>query len=321
MIKKYPITKTEAGERLDLFLQKKIVDFSRNQIQEAIKKEKILLNNLPSKSATKLKTGDSVSVDFEYFEELSKPMPLIAEKIPLTVLFEDNFILVIDKPTGMVVHPANGNLSGTLVNALLEYDPKISCSINDNSKLAKMRPGIVHRLDKDTSGVIIVAKNSKSLSSLSKQLSSKKIIKNYTALVFGNTPKSGKIESYLGRDKKNRKKIGILNEANGKLAITKYQKIKKINFAGEEFSLLLIEIPTGRTHQIRVQMKEIGYPVIGDQTYFTKDSKKISDQISIKRQLLHACKIKFHHPQNDKILEIESSLPADFQKVIKLLTS
>ncbi|MEI8061070.1 MAG: RluA family pseudouridine synthase [Candidatus Berkelbacteria bacterium] len=316
MIKKIIVSKNEAGERLDIFLQKKLVDFSRSQIQEAIKNGQILVNGLSSKASLKIGDEDIIEINFDFFENLSKPAELIGEKIPLDVLFEDENIIVINKPSGMVVHPAHGNLTGTLVNALLDYAPEIISSKNDDSAYAAVRPGIVHRLDKDTSGIIIVAKNAKSLSSLSKQMHSKNINKTYTALVYGDAAKSGEIKSYLGRDKIDRKKMAVQDEANGKLAITKYSKIQKYIYGKAELSLMKIEIPTGRTHQIRVQMKSIGLPVIGDQTYFSKESKKISDELGIKRQLLHASKIVFHHPVNNKEIQIDSTLPTDFQAIL-----
>lgn len=320
MIKKYRVSKNEIGERLDIFIQKKIFTFSRNQIQEGIKSGKILLNGASIKSSHKLRDGDLISVDYNYFVNLSKPMELIAEKIPLKVLFEDQYILVIDKPADMVVHPADGNLTGTLVNALLEYSPEIISSKNDNSVHASVRPGIVHRLDKDTSGIIIVAKNSKSLSSLSRQLAAKNIKKTYSVLVYGETAKSGEVKSFLGRAKNDRKKIAVLDKSKGKLAITKYKKIDEYLLGKDKLSLLSIEIPTGRTHQIRVQLTSIGHPIIGDQTYFSKESKHFSDQIGAKRQMLHASKIEFHHPINNKIISIESKLPADFQLILNKLS-
>ena len=319
MIKKIQVNKTEIGERLDIFLQKKVGDFSRNQIQEAIKNGAILVNGIAEKSSYKTRQDDKISLDAKYFTVLSKPVELIDEKIALKVLFEDEYILVIDKSAGMVVHPAHGNFSGTLVNALLDYTPEIVKSRMDNSAYASTRPGIVHRLDKDTSGIIVVAKNPQSLSQLSKQLSEKQIEKNYIALVFGDTAKSGEIKSYLGRDNNNRKKITVTNAISGKLAVTKFLKIQKYTFNSNELSLLSITIPTGRTHQIRVQMKSIGHPIIGDQTYFTKDSKNLSDIIGLKRQFLHANKIKFSHPTNHKSMEIESELPADLQSIIDKL--
>jgi len=319
MIKKIIVEKSEVGERLDVLLQHKISDFSRNHIQDAINNDSILINGNPGKPSYKVKVADEISVNNKFFDDLSKPIELIGEKIPIEVLFEDESILVVNKPSGMVVHPAHGNLSGTLVNALLDYHPEVITSIADDSEYAKIRPGIVHRLDKDTSGVIIVAKNAKSLSSLSKQLANKTIKKTYLALIFGNTAKSGEVKSYLGRDKENRKKIGVTDKDQGKLAITKYKKIQEFHLGKNILSLLEIIIPTGRTHQIRVQMKSIGFPVIGDQTYFSKDSKRISDQIGIKRQLLHASKIVFYHPNNNKIITVESKLPADFQNVLDII--
>jgi len=307
----------EAGERLDIFLEKKLSVFSRNQIQKAIEKQKIYLNNNLAKPSYKVKKGDKVTYDEQYFVDLGKPMELIAEKIPLTFLYEDENILVVDKPAGMVVHPANGNKTKTLVNALLNYEPEIINAKTNSSNDSSQRPGIVHRLDKDTSGIIIIAKNSNTLTQLSSQLQRRKIKKNYMALVFGEAPASGTIQSNIGRDKYERKKMNIVEAPNGKVAITKYKTMRKIVFRNSSLSLLSIEIPTGRTHQIRVQLKSIGLPIIGDQTYFSKESKNFSDKLKIKRQLLHANKISFTNPKDSKILEIESKLPDDFQTTLE----
>jgi 23S rRNA pseudouridine1911/1915/1917 synthase len=307
---------SEKGERLDIFLEKKLSVFSRNQIQKAIEMQKIYLNDHLVKPSLKVKKGDKISFEENYFADLGKPMKLTAEKIPLTVLYEDGNILVVNKPAGMVVHPASGNTTGTLVNALLSYDPNIIKAKSNSSNNSSNRPGIVHRLDKDTSGIIIIAKNSNTLSQLSSQLQRKEIKKNYTALVFGEAPSNGVIETNIGRDKNERKKMAIVNGPNGKLAITKYKRIRKIIFKSKLLTLLSIEIPTGRTHQIRVQLKSIGLPIIGDQTYFSKDSKNLSDELKIKRQLLHASKISFTNPKDSKIIEIESKLPNDFQTTL-----
>lgn len=318
MINKIQVSASEVGERVDIFLAKKFPEFSRSQIQQGIDVYKILANKKIIKSSYKLKEDDKVEIDTTFLAELNKPIELNAEDIPLKILYEDKDLIAVDKLAGIVVHPAQGNTSGTLVNALLNYNPKIINAKADDSGYAATRPGIVHRLDKDTSGIIIVAKNSKTLSALSKLWQSGKVEKYYTALVLGQINDSGEIRTDIGRNKTERKKMAVAD--GGKPALTKYSKTGEYHFNKSTLSQVLVRIITGRTHQIRVHMKYIGHPVIGDQTYCTKDSKRISDILGAKRQMLHASKIVFKLPANKKRIEVVSNLPDDFQSVIDKLS-
>jgi len=318
MIHKIQVSASEAGERIDVFLTKKFPEFSRSHIQQGIGEKKILVNKKKIKPSYKLREEDKVEIDTKFLAGLNKPIELKAEDIPIKILFEDKDLIAVDKPAGIVVHPAQGNTSGTLVNAILNYNPEIINAKADDSGYAATRPGIVHRLDKDTSGIIIVAKNSKTLSALSKLWQSGKVEKYYTALVLGQINDSGEIRTDIGRNKAERKKMAVAD--SGKPAVTKYSKTGEFHFNQSDLSQVLVRIITGRTHQIRVHMKYIGHPVIGDQTYYTKESCRISDILGAKRQMLHASRIVFKLPVNKKRIEVASNLPDDFQSVITRLS-
>jgi len=321
---KFKISNSEAGKRVDLFLAKKMTEISRGQIQQAIQKSAITINGKSIKSSYKLRESNTIFVDKKYFSDKNQSKKLLPEKIPLDVIYENKDLLVINKPAGLIVHPAAGNSSGTLVNAILNYDPKIASAVHNKSdQLSLVRPGIIHRLDKDTSGVLLVAKNKKALTSLSKQLQNKMIKKRYLALVFGWPPESGSIKSYLARGKKNRKIVIEVKNREGKEAISNY-KIKKYLLTADgknHLALVEVEIPTGRTHQIRVQFKSIGYPIIGDQVYNTKESKRLSDVLGAKRQMLHAYSVEFISPGENKSKTINTKLAKDFQQIQAKLKS
>jgi len=318
---KFKVSNSEVGERIDLFLTKELPKFSRSQIQKAIDNGKILVDGRGIKSSYKVRYGNTIFVDKNYIENLGKPPELLAEKIPLEILHENKDLLVINKPAGLVVHPAAGNWSGTLVNAILNYDPKILNAIGEKSRMSQLRPGIIHRLDKDTTGVIIIAKNKTVLSSLSKQLRTREVKKKYEALVYGWPPESETIKSYLSRDKKNRKIVVEVEKDEGKEAISNYKVEKYLTSVNgkNHVSLLEIEIPTGRTHQIRVQFLGIGYPVVGDPIYNTKESKKLSMILGAKRQMLHAASIEFALPGKNKLVAISAPLPKDFRDILDKL--
>jgi len=320
MIKKITIENEQARERLDVFICKKYPEISRNQIQKAIDDQNIKVNGNVAKPGLKLKTGDSLEINELFILELDKSIELIAENIPLKIIYEDDNLIAVDKPAGLVVHPAHGNLTGTLVNALISHEPGITRVVDTNSSGSNVRPGIVHRLDKDTSGIILVAKNKKTLSFLSTQLQSKKIIKTYLALVYGNTENVGSIEGYIGRDKNNRKRMAETDSQHGKLALTNFKTIKRYKFTNRDLSLLEINIPTGRTHQIRLQMKSIGFPIIGDQTYYTKESKNLSSLLHAIRQMLHAWKIEFYLPESGDRIKLQSDTPDDMSQVLNTLS-
>ena len=318
----FNISKNEAGERIDLFLAGKIPEYSRAQIQQAIVSKAVKINNRSIKSSYILRTSNKIIVEEKFLKNLNKPLKLRSEKIPLKVIFEDKDILVIDKPPKLVTHPGAGNKSGTVVNALLNYIPEIKNVVHEKSdQFSLLRPGIVHRLDKDTSGLLVIAKNRQALSFLSGELQKKQFNKYYLALVYGWLPENGKIESYLARDKKNRKKIIEVEKELGKNAILNYKVIKYLEIPDGKYHLTLVEVEilTGRTHQIRVQLKGIGSPLLGDQIYSSKESRTLSKKIAAKRQLLHAARIKFRLPSTKEILELSSSLPKDFQKILDKL--
>lgn len=316
MKKTFEILENETGERADLFLVKIFPDFTRSQIQKLFSLSKVLINSKETKPSQKLKKGDVVDIDSDFLKKMADE-PLFeakAEKINLNILYENDDLLVVEKPAGMVVHPAYGNTSGTLVNALLSHDPQIANALIDENQYSKSRPGIVHRLDKDTSGVVIVAKNLKALSSLGKQIKNHTVKKIYYALVLGWADEKGQISVAIKRDPKYRKIMAVAED--GKEAITKYTTEKYFSYKNEKLSLVRCELVTGRTHQIRLHMKHIGHPIIGDQTYNSKKSLQISSSLNLERQFLHASEITFHNPSDNKIIFVKSELPNDLTNVL-----
>ena len=286
----------DKGTRLDQYLVKQL-DLTRTRVQNLIKENNIKVNNEKTKVAYKIEPNDSVRV---YIPEVVEK-DIEAEDIKLDIVYQDGDIAIINKYSGMVVHPAHGHYSGTLVNAIL-FQIKDLSGIN-----GEMRPGIVHRLDKDTSGLIIVAKNDKAHTKLTEMFKNKEIKKTYLAIVKGKVSKeTGRIETNIGRDEKDRKKMSVSrDEKKGKLAITTYKVID----SNERYSLLDVNIETGRTHQIRVHMKHIGYPILGDIVYGRPDNK-------IMRQMLHAYKLEFKHPITSEEMVLEAQLPKDFVEAL-----
>ena len=286
----------ETGERIDSFLSGK-TDFTRTRIQQLIKDRNITVNRKPTKSSYKIEENDEIAIEVPEVETTEiKP-----ENIKIDIVYEDSDIAVINKQAGMVVHPAHGHYFGTLVNALL-YHIKDLSGIN-----GEIRPGIVHRLDKDTSGLIVIAKNDKVHAALTEMFQEKKIRKTYLAILKGKLNKSeGKIVTQIGRDKNDRKKMTVIDDASkGKNAITNYRVISQNNL----FTLVKVNIETGRTHQIRVHMRHLGYPILGDSVYGRKDNEK--------RQMLHAYKLEFIHPVTGRQMEFIGEIPEDFQKALK----
>jgi len=286
----------ETGERIDSFLSGK-TDFTRTRIQQLIKDRNITVNGKPTKSSYKIEENDEITIEVPEVETTEiKP-----ENIKIDIVYEDSDIAVINKQAGLVVHPAHGHYSGTLVNALL-YHIKDLSGIN-----GEIRPGIVHRLDKDTSGLIVIAKNDKVHAALTEMFQEKKIRKTYLAILKGKLNKSeGKIVTQIGRDKNDRKKMTVIDDATkGKNAITNYRVISQNNL----FTLVKVNIETGRTHQIRVHMRYLGYPILGDSVYGRKDNEK--------RQMLHAYKLEFIHPVTGRQMEFIGEIPEDFQKALK----
>ncbi len=288
--------KEDIGKRLDVFLYEELEEYSRNYIQNLTEKKCIEIENSTKlKNSYKIKGNEKIFVSIPETEELK----IEAQNIPINVVYEDSDIIVVNKSYNMVVHPAPGNYSGTLVNALL-YHIKDLSSINGVA-----RPGIVHRLDKDTSGLIIVAKNDNAHRALTDMFKEKKIKKTYIALVEGRVKKEkGHIETLMGRSNSDRKKMAVVG-SNGKIAITNYELIQ----CNEKMSFLKVNIETGRTHQIRVHMKYINHPILGDITYGTENK-------NIKRQMLHAYKLEFSHPVTSEKIELMGEIPEDFMTVL-----
>lgn len=286
---------SEEGKRLDLYIAER-TELTRTRIQQLIKDGDISVNNKKSKPSYKVEKNDIIEIVIPEEKEID----LVPENININILYEDSDIAVIDKKAGIVVHPSHGHESGTLVNAVM-YHIKDLSGIN-----GEIRPGIVHRLDKDTSGLLIIAKNDTAHLKLSEMFSNNSIRKTYITILKGKINRdSGEIETLIGRDPNDRKKMAVV-KSNGKTAITHFQVLDK----NEKYSLVKVNIKTGRTHQIRVHMKYLGYPVLGDSVY-GRDNKTAD------RQMLHAYKLEFIHPVTQKRMEIISELPEDFKEVLK----
>ena len=296
-MKKEIIAEIEEPKRIDAYLSEK-TEYSRTAIQRLIDEEKIKINGKKEKSSYKVQNGDKIEIE----EEKAKEIELKAQDIPLEILYEDSDIIVVNKPKGMVVHPANGNPDGTLVNAIMSI-----CKDSLSGIGGEIRPGIVHRLDKNTSGAIIIAKNDKAHIALSDGLKNHEIKKTYIALVRGIVKENNAtINMPIARSKKDRKKMDV--DKNGKEAITHFKVIKRY----QDCTLLEINIETGRTHQIRVHLSHIGYPIIGDDVYSNGKNKW-----NIEGQCLHAKSLDFKHPITGKELHIEAPMPEYFQKILE----
>lgn len=294
----YTIEAEQKGERIDKVLATLNADWSRTQVTAWVKEGIVVVNDAPVKANYKVKEGDVITVTVPEVEELD----IVAEDLHLEIVYEDADVLVVNKPRGMVVHPAPGHLSGTLVNGLM-YHCKDLSGIN-----GVMRPGIVHRIDKDTSGLLMVAKTDKAHESLVNQLVNKTVTRKYTALVHGHIPHDkGTIDAPIGRDSKDRQKQAVVD--NGKHAVTHFQVIERFG----QFTLIECRLETGRTHQIRVHMNYIGYPLAGDPKYGPKKT------IDFNGQVLHAGVLGFEHPVTGEYLEFEAPLPDDFKQVLENL--
>ena len=283
------------GARLDKFVSEKLPELSRTLAKKLITDGYIAVNDQVAKASHKLNSGDRLTI------RIPPPMPscLTAENIPLNIIYEDKDLLVVDKPAGMTVHPAPGHPGHTLVNAILACFPDLPTSGN------LMRPGIVHRLDRDTSGLMLVAKNSVALSNLANQFKARAVVKAYLVLVRGHlSPESGFIDAPIGRDLRNRKRMAVV--AEGREARTEYCVIKYVG----DCTLLEVRPETGRTHQIRVHLSAIGYPVVGDTTYGVKSAL-------LSRQFVHACRLGFKLPSNGQYVEFTSELPPDLEQALK----
>ena len=315
----FSINKKNSGERLDIFLSKEISSLTRSYIKKLIEKKNVKLNKtINTFPSTKIKTNDKIIVNI-VVEENPRLAP---NRIKLDIVYEDKDLLIINKPKGMVVHPGAGNYENTLVNALIyKYKENLS-DINGSS-----RPGIVHRIDKETSGLLVVAKNNISHSKLGNQFSDHSIQRKYLCLAWGVIrPLSGRIETLISRNKKNRQLMTV-SDINGKKAITNYKTIKVFNIKDiPKISLIECELETGRTHQIRVHLKYKGTSLLGDKQYgkknlkFKKINKEFSSLLSnLGGQALHAQTLGFIHPSKKKMVSFKSSLPSDFKKMLDLL--
>jgi 23S rRNA pseudouridine1911/1915/1917 synthase len=294
------VTRARAGLRLDRFLAVELTDFSRVRLQALIGGGFVRLNGEQPRPRDVVRTDDVVQLEVPPVEKIEAQ----AEEIPLEVLFEDDDLVVINKPAGMVVHPGAGNQDGTLVNALLSHCTTLS-GIG-----GKERPGIVHRLDKETSGCLVVAKNDTAHRELSRQFAARTMKKIYLALVAGRLrTKSGVIDAPIERHPVNRQRMSIARSSRGRSAMTAYRVIR----AGAEISVVECTLHSGRTHQIRVHLHHLGHPVLGDKLYAPRVGKGFA------RQMLHAWKLGFTHPRTAEWQEFEAPLPADFTAAMKLL--
>lgn len=285
-------------KRLDIYIADEIEELSRTTVQRLIDEEKILVNGKKQKSSYKPEVGDEINIDIpEAHEAILK-----AQDIPVPVVYEDNDIIVVNKPKGMVVHPANGNPDGTLVNAILAI-----CKDSLSGIGGEIRPGIVHRLDKDTSGLLIVAKNDVAHIKMSKQIQDREVIKKYIALVKGVVAENeATIDLPIARSTKDRKKMAV--DPKGKNAVTHFKVLKRY----DKYTLLELKIDTGRTHQIRVHMSYIGHPVVGDGVYSSG-----KNEFNVEGQMLHARYLEFRHPITGKELRLEAPIPEYFEEVLK----
>lgn len=289
----------DAGTRADVFLAAKL-GVSRSNMQKLLEDGRVKRGEKIIKANYKVRAGEMFVVDIPELE----PIEAVPENIPLDIIYEDDDVVVLNKARGMVVHPAPGNYTGTLVNALLYHCSNLS-GIN-----SAIRPGIVHRLDKDTSGIMIVAKNDAAHISLSQQIQSKTAVRTYLAVVRGNIKTdSGTIETQIARDKTDRKKMAVVKEG-GRDAITDYEVLERFG----KYTLVRCKLRTGRTHQIRVHMEYLGYPLVGDPKY-----SPMKTPFGIKGQALHSHTLEFTHPRTGERMKFEAPLPEDMHKIITRL--
>lgn len=296
----YTVEKEQEGMRLDQFLAAELAEHSRSYIQKLIKNGRVSLNERPGKSAARIQTEDRILLTVPPLKELA----VLPEEMPLDILYEDEDVILINKPKDMVVHPCPGRYSGTLVNGLLAHCKEQLSGIN-----GVLRPGIVHRIDKDTTGVLVVCKNDMAHRSLAEQLKEHSITRKYEAIVYNNfSEDEGVIDAPIGRNPADRKKMAV-EYKNGKRAVTHYRVLDHLN---RQFNYVECQLETGRTHQIRVHMASIGHPLLGDEIYGPKNGRK-----GLKGQCLHARVLGFIHPRTGKYMEFEAPLPEYFKELLE----
>ena len=297
MDKSFSLVVNRPGARLDRYVSDEYPELSRTQAQKLIEDGYITVNDRVAKAGLKLNAGDRLTITLPP----TTPGSLLPEAIPLNIIYEDDDLLVIDKQAGLAVHPAPGHSSHTLVNAVLSH---LSISPDTGDQL---RPGIVHRLDKDTSGVMLVAKNRAAHINLAAQFKARSVVKAYLVLVKGHlTPEDGIIEAPIGRDRRHRERMAVVAENKGREARTEYHVAKYI----DDYTLLEVKPETGRTHQIRVHLSAIGYPVVGDKVYGVKSAY-------LSRQFLHASRLGFKLPSTGEYVEFTSELPTELAQALK----
>ena len=297
----FKITKNDEEKRIDSFLVSNLTDISRSRIQSLIQENQITVNDKNINKNYKLKLNDNIIVQIQQPKEIE----ILPQNIPLDIVYEDNDVILINKPQNMVVHPANGHYTNTLVNGLMYH-----CKDNLSGINGVMRPGIVHRIDKDTSGILIVAKNDKAHNSLSNQLKDHSMTRVYYAVVCGNLKNdTGTIDAPIGRHPIDRKKMAVTTK-NSKNAVTHYEVINRF----KKYNLIKLKLETGRTHQIRVHMSYIGHPLLGDVVYGSQ-----KQPFNLTGQTLHAKILGFLHPTTNKYMEFETPLPQYFENILKKL--
>lgn len=291
----------ESEERVDKFLATELADLSRSYIQKLLKEGRVMVGEKPVKANYKLREGDNVNFTVPPLKELS----VEAEPIPLDIVYEDEDIILVNKPKDMVVHPCAGRYSGTLVNGLMYHCKDQLSGIN-----GVLRPGIVHRIDKDTTGILVVCKNDKAHRSVADQLKVHSITRKYRAIVHGIVKEDGTVDAPIGRSPKDRKKMAI-NEKNGKRAVTHYKVLEHLK---GKYTYIECQLETGRTHQIRVHMASLHHPLVGDTTY-----GPAANPFHLEGQCLHAMVLGFVHPTTGEYMEWEAPLPDYFQKLLRKL--
>lgn len=310
------VDKGQSLLRIDKFLMHKIENASRNRIQNAIEADNVLVNNKPIKASYKVKPADVISIVMPHPPRDTEVYP---EDLPISIVYEDNDLLVVNKAAGMVVHPGHGNYSGTLVNALVFHFQQLPTLPGNDG-----RPGLVHRIDKDTSGLLLISKNERSMTYLARQFFDHSITRKYIALVWGDLKEDGTVTGYIGRSMKDRRVQDVYDsEEKGKWSVTHYKVLERLGYV----TLIECQLETGRTHQIRAHMKSIGHPLFNDETYggdkilkgtvFGKYKQFVENCFELlPRQALHAKTLGFVHPTTKEYIHFETELPEDFQQAL-----